>query len=86
MKLDGLRNKIDDIDRKIIDLISQRLKVAKKIRKIKNKENIPVTDSKRETEVLLNIHKYSISNGLDYLFTEKLYRLIIRESKKVQQL
>lgn len=85
MKLKRLRIKIDQIDRKIIGLISQRLTVAKEIKEIKKKDKIPVTDRKREADVMANVRSYSASNNLNGKLTEKIFQLIIKESKRIQK-
>lgn len=86
MKLDKLRKKIDQVDRKIIDLVGQRLAVVKKISEIKKKDKIPVTDKKRETEVMAKIRSYSASNNISVQLAESIFRLIIKENKRVQKL
>lgn len=86
MKLDILRNKIDQIDEKIIDLIGQRLTVVNKIRKIKKKDGVPVTDKNREIDVLAKIRSHSASININEQLSEKIFRLIIKESKRVQEL
>jgi chorismate mutase len=86
MKLDKLRKKIDIIDKKIISLIGQRLNVAKEIKEIKKKEKIPVTNRNREIEVMKNVNSVSASFNINEQLTEKIFRLIIKESKRIQKL
>ena len=86
MKLDKLRKKIDIIDKKIISLIGQRLNVAKEIKEIKKKEKIQVTNRNREIEVMKNVNSVSASFNINEQLTEKIFRLIIKESKRIQKL
>ena len=46
------RNEIDLIDRKLLDLLNQRLRIAMKIGRIKKETGEKIYDSKRENEVL----------------------------------
>jgi hypothetical protein len=46
--IDILRQVIDEIDEKILDLINQRLSLAKQIGDFKKKGGIQITDSGRE--------------------------------------
>ncbi|CUU00975.1 chorismate mutase / prephenate dehydratase [Candidatus Kryptobacter tengchongensis] len=49
-ELENLRQKIDKIDKKIVELLDDRASVAKKIYLLKRKNNIPVFDVLREDE------------------------------------
>ena len=79
MKLNLLRENIDIIDQKLIKLLNDRMEQAVMSRKLK--EN--VEDTEREQLVLDRI-KVSSTGLLNPDFTEKLYRLIIEESKRLQ--
>ena len=47
-----LRRAIDGIDAKILDLINQRLSLAKQIGAIKKQDDLQITDTGREEEIL----------------------------------
>ena len=51
-KLIDARNKIDEIDSKIIELYIQRMDTVKKVIEYKIENNIPVLDSSREASML----------------------------------
>jgi len=60
----NFRNKVDTIDEKILDLINQRLILAKNIGNVKGKEGKPVIDKSRENEIikrLTNLNKGPLS-------------------------
>ncbi len=80
MKLNLLRENIDRIDQKILKLLNDRMEQAVMSRKFK--EN--VEDTSREKKVLDRIKETS-TGLLDPAFTEKIYKLIIEESKKLQK-
>ncbi|MBU2523765.1 chorismate mutase [Patescibacteria group bacterium] len=62
--LDQYRKKIDQIDAKIIKLISQRYKITKKIGDFKKAKNINTVDPKREKQILTNVEKIADYLGL----------------------
>jgi len=51
-RLTYLRQRIDEIDAKLSELVSARINVAKQIGEIKKENGIPVTDDERETLVV----------------------------------
>lgn len=79
-----LRRAIDEIDKKIMELINQRLSLAKQIGDFKKQGGIQITDSNREKEImsrLLEKNNGPVSNsGLRNIFS-----VIIAEGRKVQR-
>ncbi len=57
MKLTGLREKIDAIDRKILQLLNQRGREVIKISKLKKKKNLTAYSPERETSMLRRLKK-----------------------------
>ncbi len=76
MNLNTLRKKIDIIDKKLIALLKRRFLLAQKIGRFKIEKNLSVVDEKREEEIMEQIKKTEL---------KKIFKLIIKESKKVQQ-
>ena len=62
MKLEECREEIDAIDEKIMHLINQRAKIARKIGNLKTKASMPVVDVKREKQILQKV--CSKNNGI----------------------
>lgn len=63
--IEQYRIKIDEIDEQIQQLITARAKIALKIFKEKQKNNIPIYDPKRESEILkmiINKNKGPLAN------------------------
>lgn len=58
-ELKSLRNKIDDIDRNLVELLNKRAEVVMKIKKLKEKHDIPLYDAKREEDLMNQIIKYN---------------------------
>ncbi len=79
-KIEDLRVIIDDLDGKIMDLLSQRFSLSKKIGKIKILSKSNVLDTKREHIILNKISKYSHSPEIDII-----YKTIMEVSKSLQR-
>lgn len=54
-RLDEFRVSIDDIDRRIVQLINERTRVVEEIGRIKREAQLPVYEPKREEQVFANI-------------------------------
>ena len=50
-EISKLRQRIDEIDDQLLDLINQRLQAAREIGKIKNLSGTAVIDTKRESQI-----------------------------------
>ena len=54
-EINNLRQKINEIDSKIIELLRERFNVVKDIGKHKKKNGLPIKDPKREQEIIEKI-------------------------------
>ena len=75
-KLILARGKIDQLDRKIFDLIKKRTKVVKYMLQLKRHKN-QIIDYKRISQILKNIKKKSIKNNIDPKITNRIWKSII---------
>ncbi len=57
-KLYELRKRIDEIDEQIIELLEERVRIAKEIGEIKRELNLPIRDEEREEEVFRRAGKF----------------------------
>jgi chorismate mutase/prephenate dehydratase len=80
MPLKEVRNRIDSLDRQIIRLLQQRMKLAIKAMKYKD----VVCDPSREKSIIRNVLSRK-STLLDSQFKKELYGLIIEKSKQLQE-
>lgn len=79
----NLRNEIDKLDSEIVQLLEKRFDVVKEIAKFKIKNNIPIYDPERETQVLeksLN----NLENKEYFDEIEKIFKQIMASSKTYQ--
>ena len=58
-KLQSYRNQINDIDHKLVDLLNERAEIVMKVKKLKQKEDMPLYDARREEELVENMARYS---------------------------
>lgn len=58
-KLKSYRDQINDIDHKLVDLLNERAEIVMKVKKLKQKEDVPLYDARREEELIENIAKYN---------------------------
>ena len=81
MDINLIRENIDKIDQQILKLLSDRMQQAVMVRKFKEK----IEDKEREQKVLEKVANAGSQYPLlDPLFTQKLYKIIMEESKRIQ--
>ena len=79
-KLKILRNKLDKIDKKIINLLSDRMKISKNIGIVKKENNICITQNDRWDNIIDNIKKMCVDKDINPNFVLEIYDLIHKES------
>ena len=79
-----LRQQIDQLDEKIIQLLKNRMGISKEVGKLKEKLDIPVEDKGREQEIIDRLTSQAGRN----LSEEQLIRIftaVFKSSKQVQK-
>ena len=83
-RLTALRDKIDQIDDKLIELILQRLSISHQLGVLKQELAVPIADPAREQTILNRLtdraEKVEYRQAL-----ESIYSSIFRASKQLQQ-
>jgi len=82
MPIEQMREKIDKIDARIVELLAERVDLAKKIGQAKVKRGLPIRDEKREGEVLHRATELSGKTNLSKGFTKKIFEYIIEYSRE----
>jgi isochorismate pyruvate lyase len=72
-----IREAIDDIDREIIKLIGKRFVYVKEVVKFKKKDRDSIVAKDRYNEVIENIRKLAVENGLNPDLIENVYKNLI---------
>lgn len=83
--LDDCRQRIDELDRKILDLLNNRTRVVEEIGRIKRRLAMPIYEPKREDEVYQNIADHN-SGPLPADALRRVFERIIDEMRTVQKL
>lgn len=81
MSLSKIREKIDFIDREILEKLNERMELALLTKKFKTQ----ISDGQRETQILERIRKYSMRHPLiESDFAERIFSEFIKESNRLQ--
>ena len=75
-KLNIARNKVDQLDQKIFNLIKKRTQIVKYMLSLK-KFRKEIVDHKRNNEILKKIKNKSIKDGIDPKITRRIWTSII---------
>ncbi len=84
MVIEELRRNIDEIDKKIIQLIGKRLEIVQKIAEVKNIEGRSISDNERELTVKMNWKRLAVEYNVPIDMASALIELIIKYSKSLQ--
>ena len=82
--LAGCRERIDEIDRRLVELLNERTAIVEQIGRAKREAELPIYEPKRETEVFDNI---TSNNGgpLTEDGLKRIFERIIDEMRRVQK-
>ncbi len=83
-ELDELRGKIDEIDKKLVELLGARMELSKKIGRYKFEHDITVLQTRRYDEILKNRRALAQKVKLDEEFVLRLFEGIHEESVATQ--
>jgi chorismate mutase/prephenate dehydratase len=82
--LDALRHRLDQVDRRLIEALSERQRLVTEVAAVKADPSLPLQDGERERELLARITAHAQTAGLDSFFVESLYRRILDHSIRFQ--
>ena len=83
MDIDHWRKEIDQLDAELLRLLNMRARLALKVGALKQAAHLPFCDPERERNVLLRLQEIN-PGPLDERAVDKVFRRIIRESRRVQ--
>ena len=75
-KLKIAREKVDQLDKKIFNLIKRRTKIVRYMLSLKQFKN-QIVDQKRINVILKNIRKKSVQHGVDPKVTSRIWKTMI---------
>jgi chorismate mutase-like protein len=83
MTIEDWRAKIDALDRRLVELLSERAQCALAVGKIKNSQNMQVFDPERERQIILNILKQN-KGPLDDDALRRIFERVIDECRRIE--
>ncbi|MBS0625902.1 MAG: chorismate mutase [Verrucomicrobia bacterium] len=81
MTLEVLRTKIDKINREIVHLLGERLKVAREIARIKKDRKLPILDAEREALIHEEIRRLAKEQNLSAPIVEEIFQLLLEYTR-----
>ena len=81
LSIDQIRKSIDEIDSKILELLTKRKDFIREISIVKNKLSLTILDEKREKEVLQRLTDKAEQSGLNKEFVNNLFDVILENSR-----
>ena len=81
--LKKVRKNIDEIDDKIIKLISDRFKEIHKVTKLKDNHD-QIIDHERITHILKSVQAKAKKNKIDYEVVTRIWQIFIHEAIKLE--
>lgn len=78
------RERIDEVDRRILDLLNERTRTVEEIGRIKQAAQFPVYEPKREDQVFQNIADHN-RGPLSTDAARRVFERIIDEMRKIQR-
>jgi len=83
-RITELRDEINGLNVKIVELLARRLEVARRIGEAKREQNLPIVDRTREGNVYERVRELAIERDLDPEGVEKAFREIVDLCTKAQ--
>jgi len=84
--LDILRARIDQVDQKILEILSVRFEIVSEIAHVKKGLILPTLQEDRKKQVIAKWKGNATALSLDPMFAEKLFELIHAESVRQQDM
>ena len=73
------RARIDELDEQLICLLAERFEITKPVGELQAETGLPAADPQREKEQIARLHEIARNEGMDPVFGEKVFRLIVDE-------
>jgi chorismate mutase len=83
-KLEECRVLIDDVDRRIVELLNQRTKVVEEIGRVKREAGLPIYEPKREDQVFANVTDAN-HGPITQEAVRRVFERIIDEMRTIQR-
>jgi chorismate mutase len=84
MDISDWRDKIDEVDAKLVELLNERARYVLEIGKEKKRLGLPVHEPRREMEIVANIRRLN-GGPLDHEALKRVFERIIDEGRSIQR-
>ena len=84
MDIAGWRKNIDEIDRRLVELLNERARAAQEIGRLKRNTNMPIYEPDREKIIFENVRRAN-SGPLPHTELQKVYERIIDVMRNIQK-
>ena len=85
MNISDWRRRMDEIDKKLVELLNERCKCALEIGHLKQEQKIPLYQPAREKEVLANA-EHNNEGPLSHAAIRRLFERIIDEARSAERI
>jgi chorismate mutase-like protein len=79
-----LRETIDDIDRQLVELIAERLRLVMQVGEVKRSRGLDVYDPERERDLLERVAR-AAPEPLEPAMAQRIFECIIQESRSLEK-
>jgi chorismate mutase len=83
-QLRELRDQIDAIDRNIVELLAQRLRLVMRVGEYKRANNLAIYDAERERDLLARVANAAPS-PLEPAMAQRIFQCVIQESRDLEK-
>lgn len=83
-ELDTLRRAIDEVDRRILELVAERVSIVLQVGDYKRRNGLPVYDPERERSMLERLARCA-EPPLDADTVRRIFERLVDESRRIEQ-
>jgi chorismate mutase-like protein len=82
--LPELRQRIDELDRRLVDVLAARLAICEEVARLKESTDTPVIQPTRVRDVITSRRQLAIDAGVDPDFAEQVFRVLLAETHRIE--
>ena len=83
-ELVALRQRIDELDRQLLDVLAERINICHEVARIKENSDTPIIQPDRVRNVVTTRRQYAIDRGIDPDFAEDVMRVVLSETHRIE--
>jgi len=82
--LPELRARIDELDRRLVEVLAARLAVCEEVARVKEGTDTPIIQPTRVRDVITSRRQWAIDQGIDPDFAEQVFRVLLAETHRIE--